>query len=50
MLFLWALNSLLAAELLDSGAMVFRSVLTVSLFPVASFLLGRSQRALLGVS
>jgi rod shape-determining protein MreD len=50
MLFLWALYSLLAAELLDSGATVFRSVLTVSLFPVASFLLRRSQRALLGVS
>jgi rod shape-determining protein MreD len=45
MLFLWALHSLLAAQLLDFRGTVFRAVLTVSLFPVASFLLGRAQRA-----
>jgi rod shape-determining protein MreD len=50
MLFLWVLHSLLAAQLLDLRAAVFRAVLTVSFFPAASFLLGRSQRALLGAS
>ena len=47
MLFLWALHSLLAAELLDFRGTVFRAVLTISVFPVASFLLGRAQRALM---
>ncbi len=49
MLFLWALHSLLAGELLDLRGPVFCTVLTISVFPVASFLLGRSQRALIGV-
>jgi rod shape-determining protein MreD len=48
MLFLWTLHSLLAAELLDFRGTVFRAVLTISVFPVASFLLGRTQRALMG--
>jgi rod shape-determining protein MreD len=48
MLFSWALHSLLAAELLDLRGPVLRAVLTVSAFPIASFLLGRSQRALIG--
>jgi rod shape-determining protein MreD len=48
MLFSWALHSLLAAELLDLRGSVLRSVLTISVFPMASFLLGRSQRALIG--
>ena len=48
MLFLWALHSLLAAELLDLRGPVLRAVLTISVFPIASFLLGRSQRALIG--
>jgi rod shape-determining protein MreD len=48
MLFLWFLHSLLAAQLLDFRIAVFRTALTISLFPAASFLLGRSQRALLG--
>jgi rod shape-determining protein MreD len=47
MLFLWTLHSLLAAVLLDFRGTVFRAVLTISVFPVASFLLGRSQRALM---
>jgi rod shape-determining protein MreD len=50
MFFLWALHSLLAAELLDFRSTVFRAVLTISLYPVASFLLGRSRRTLLGAS
>ena len=47
MLFLWTLHSLLAAELLDFRGTVFRAVLTISVFPVAGFLLGRTQRALM---
>lgn len=47
MLLLWTLHSLLSAELLDIRGPVFRAVLTVSVFPVASFLLGRTQRALM---
>lgn len=50
MLFLWALNSLLASEMLDFRSTVFCAVLTISLYPVASFLLGRSRRTLLGAS
>jgi rod shape-determining protein MreD len=48
MLFSWALHSMFAAELLDLRGPVLRAVLTVSVFPIASFLLGRSQRALIG--
>jgi rod shape-determining protein MreD len=48
MLFLWALHSLLSGELLDLRGPVLRAVLTISVFPIASFLLGRSQRALIG--
>ena len=48
MLLLWALHSLLAAELLDFRSTIFRTVLTIAFFPVASFLLGRTQRALMG--
>ncbi len=45
---LWVLQSLLDGELLDLRGTMFRAVLTISLFPVASFLLGRTQRALMG--
>jgi rod shape-determining protein MreD len=48
MLFSWALHSLLAAEFLDLRGPVLRAVLTIAVFPIASFLLGRSQRALIG--
>jgi rod shape-determining protein MreD len=48
MLFSWALHSMLAAELLDLRGPVLRAVLTISVFPIASFLLGRSQRVLIG--
>ena len=47
-MFSWASHSLLAAELLDLRGPVLRAVLTISAFPIASFLLGRSQRALIG--
>lgn len=47
MVFLWALHSLFAFQMLDFRVTVFRAVLTASVFPIASWLLGRSQRALL---
>jgi rod shape-determining protein MreD len=50
MLFLWALHSLLALELLDLRLPFFNAVLTISVFPIASFLLGRTQRALMEAS
>jgi hypothetical protein len=45
---LWALHCLLDATLLDFRSTIFRAVLTVAFFPAASFLLGRTQRALTG--
>jgi rod shape-determining protein MreD len=48
MLLFWAFNSLFAWTMIEPRSTVFRAVLTISLFPVASFVLGRSQRALMG--
>ena len=48
MLFLWTLHCLLDGVLLDFRGTVFRAVLTISTFPIASFLLGRTQRTLMG--
>ncbi len=48
MLGLWLTHILLGAQIADLRAVVFRTVLTIALFPVASFLLGRAQRALMG--
>jgi len=48
MLGLWILHCLLEAEVVEFRSSIFRAVLTISLFPVASFLLGRTQRALMG--
>jgi rod shape-determining protein MreD len=48
MLFSWTLHSLFDGELLDLRGPVLRAVLTISVFPIASFLLARSQRALIG--
>ena len=47
-LFLWGLHSALAGHLLDFRRPVLGAVLTISVFPLASFLLGRGQRALIG--
>lgn len=47
-LLFYAAYCLLDGALPDSRGILFRGVLTISLFPVASFLLGRSQRALMG--
>src|SRR5437016_12155853 len=48
MLALWAVHCLLQLNFFDLRATVFRTVLTIAFFPVASFGLGRSQRALMG--
>jgi len=48
MLGLWAVHSSLALTLVEFRGSIFRAVLTISLFPIASFLLGRTQRALMG--
>jgi rod shape-determining protein MreD len=48
MLFLWTLHCLLDGVLVDFRGTVFRAVLTISMFPIASFLLGRTQRTLMG--
>jgi rod shape-determining protein MreD len=48
MAMLWALHSLLELNLFDPRSTMFRTVLTVAIFPVASFALGRTQRAVMG--
>jgi rod shape-determining protein MreD len=48
LLFLWAVHCAFYTTLLDLRGTVFRAVLTIAIFPVASLLLGRTQRALMG--
>ena len=48
MLFFWTLYCLLDGMVVDFRGTVFRAVLTISMFPIASFLLGRTQRTLMG--
>ena len=48
MLFLWTLHCLFDGALVDFRGTFFRAVLTISVFPIASFLLGRTQRTLMG--
>lgn len=48
MLGLWALHCLIDLSLLDFRSTVIRAALTIATFPLASFLLGRAQRALMG--
>lgn len=48
MLGLWTLHLMLVTSLMPFRSSLFRAVLTISLFPIASFLLGRAQRALMG--
>jgi len=50
MLALWALHCVLQLSLFDLRSAVFRTVLTIAIFPVASFALGRTQRALMGAA
>jgi len=47
MLGLWALHCLLEFSLINPRNAVFRMVLTIAVFPAASFLLGRIQRTLI---
>jgi len=48
MLALWALHCILDLSLLDFRAVVIRAALTIAFFPLASFMLGRAQRAAMG--
>lgn len=48
MLLVWALHCLIDLTLFNLRTTVFRAVLTIAIFPVASFALGRTQRALMG--
>jgi rod shape-determining protein MreD len=45
---LWVLHCLLDLSLLDFRNTVIRGALTIAIFPLASFLLGRAQRAVMG--
>ena len=45
---LWVLHCLLNLTLLDFRGTVIRAALTIAIFPLASFLLGRAQRAVMG--
>jgi len=45
---LWVLHCILNLSLLDFRNTVIRAALTIAIFPVASFLLGRAQRAIMG--
>jgi rod shape-determining protein MreD len=47
MLGMWSVQSLLELRAVEIRGSIFQTVLTVSLFPIASFLLGRTQRALM---
>lgn len=48
LLFMWAVHCALDLAILDFRSTLFRTVLTIASFPVASFLVGRAQRALIG--
>jgi len=47
MLGLWALHCLLESSLINPRNTIFRLVLTIAVFPAASFLLGSTQRVLI---
>ncbi len=46
----WALHCLLHPTVFDLRSTVFHTVLTIAIFPVASFALGRTQRRLIGAA
>jgi rod shape-determining protein MreD len=48
MLGLWALHCVLDLSLLDFRVAIIRAALTIAMFPLASFMLGRAQRAVMG--
>jgi|SRR5215469_106231 len=45
---LWALHSLLSAQILELRGPAVSVLATISVFPIVSFLLGRTQRMLIG--
>ena len=45
---LWALHCILTLSLVDFRFAMVRAALTIAIFPLASFLLGRAQRAVMG--
>jgi rod shape-determining protein MreD len=47
---LWLLHCVLQLNFFDLRTTVFRAVLTIAMFPVASLALGRTQRALMGAA
>jgi rod shape-determining protein MreD len=50
MFILWALHCIIQLSVFDLRSTMFRTVLTIAVFPVASFALGRTQRALIGAA
>ena len=48
MVCLWALQCLIDLSLSDFRNTIIRAALTIAIFPLASFLLGRAQRAVMG--
>src|SRR6516162_4777733 len=48
MLFFWTLHCLFDGALVDFRGTFSRAVLTISVFPIASFLMGRTQRTMEG--
>src|SRR5947209_16987840 len=50
MLGVWALHCAIELSILDLRNTIFRTVVTIAMFPVASFLLGRAQRGLMGAA
>ncbi|MGA8398582.1 MAG: rod shape-determining protein MreD [Stellaceae bacterium] len=48
MLGLWGLHCVLDLSLFDFRNAVIRAALTIAVFPLASFMLGRAQRAVMG--
>jgi rod shape-determining protein MreD len=45
---LWALHCILSLGLFDFRVTIIRAALTIAIFPLASFLLGSAQRAVMG--
>ncbi len=45
---LWGLHCVIDLSLLDFRNAVIRAALTIAIFPLASFMLGRAQRAVMG--
>ena len=46
----WVLHCAMQFDVLDLRSTVFRTVLSIAIFPAASFALGRTQRAVMGAA